>query len=75
MTEDAPEIFFISTDPHRLFCIWLDRCRPLQAVQQQGKLRRGQAHRAVLDKSHQLQELLPWNWKAARTSEPLKEAA
>ena len=26
-------------------------------------------------KSHQLQELLPWNWKAARTSEPLKEAA
>ena len=26
-------------------------------------------------KSHQLHELLPWNWKAARTVEPLKEAA
>ena len=26
-------------------------------------------------KSHQLQELLPWNWKAARTAEPLKDAA
>jgi hypothetical protein len=26
-------------------------------------------------KSHQLHELLPWNWKAARTAEPLQKAA
>jgi len=26
-------------------------------------------------KSHQLHELLPWNWKAVRDAEPLKAAA
>jgi len=26
-------------------------------------------------KNHQLHELLPWNWKAARTAQPLQEAA
>jgi transposase len=26
-------------------------------------------------KNHQLHELLPWAWKAARTTQPLREAA